>query len=404
MPHSQTLVFPFTFPFIFASMSMLNYIIWNTMPEIVSGYSVRWYGLLFAAGFVVSQQILFYIHRQEGKPEKDIETLTIYIIVATIIGARLGHVLFYEPNIILEDPLSVFLPFKIYPEFKFTGLQGLASHGGAAAILFAIWLYTRYDIKLKKFKFSATKIKREGQNYLQVLDRLVIVVALTGCFIRFGNFMNSEIVGLPTRTDHGVVFARNVTETLTGGRSPIDDVSYTKDATREPVDGYQPITLALTFKNLGYEEADIERYLNGSLKNTLTGSKYAIDNIFVPSNQPLDYTLTKRRDLFVAKVNIYGIARHPAQLYESISCFLIFVFLFVLWNRKKNDLRTGSIFGLFLVILFGLRFFYEFLKENQVPFEDDIPLNMGQWLSIPLVAAGIFVLINAYRTKKQSTG
>ena len=104
------LVFPFTFPFIFAGMSMLNYIIWNAVPEIVSGYSVRWYGLLFAAGFIVSQQILFYIYRQEGKPEKDIETLTIYIIIATIIGARLGHVLFYEPHIFLEDPLSVFLP------------------------------------------------------------------------------------------------------------------------------------------------------------------------------------------------------------------------------------------------------------------------------------------------------
>ena len=383
---------------------MLNYIIWNAVPEIVSGYSVRWYGLLFAAGFIVSQQILFYIYRQEGKPEKDIETLTIYIIIATIIGARLGHVLFYEPQIFLEDPLSVFLPFKIHPEFKFTGLQGLASHGGAAAILFAIWLYTRYDIKFKKFRFSATKVKREGQNYLQVLDRLVIVVAITGCFIRFGNFMNSEIVGLPTHTDYGVVFARNVTETLTGGRSPIAGVSYAKDHSREPREGYLPITMEIIFKDLGYEEADIERYLNGTLKNALTSNSYATENIFEPTNESLDYTLNKRRDLFVATIKTYGIARHPAQLYESISSFLLFVFLFALWYRKKNDLRTGSIFGIFLVVLFGLRFFYEFLKENQVSFEDDIPLNMGQWLSIPLVAAGIIVLANAYRKKKTING
>ena len=136
---------------------MISYIIWNGSPEIFSVwvFSLRYYGILFALGFLITQQILYYIHRQEGKPESDVDTLTVYMIVATIIGARLGHVIFYEPEMLLSDPLGVILPFEIWP-FKMTGYTGLASHGGAIAILFALWLYSRK--------------KKPGQNYLQVLD------------------------------------------------------------------------------------------------------------------------------------------------------------------------------------------------------------------------------------------
>ena len=166
-------------------MNMISYIIWNGSPEIFSigSFALRWYGLLFALGFLISQQLLYYIHRKEGKPEKDVETLTIYMVVATIIGARLGHVIFYQPDMIWTDPLGVFLPFQFSPSFKFTGLQGLASHGGALGIFFALWLYSRK--------------KKPGQSYLQILDRIAILVALTGCLIRFGNFFNSEIIGKP---------------------------------------------------------------------------------------------------------------------------------------------------------------------------------------------------------------
>src|SRR5258706_7627037 len=139
---------------------MLEFIIWNGSPDIFSygQFALRWYGLLFALGFLLSQQVLYYIFRQEGKPEKDVDTLTIYLIVATILGARLGHVIFYQPEIIWESPLSVFLPFEFSP-FKFTGFQGLASHGGAVAIIIALWLYPRK--------------KKPGQNYFQNLDRIM---------------------------------------------------------------------------------------------------------------------------------------------------------------------------------------------------------------------------------------
>src|SRR5690606_18879956 len=162
-------------------MPLLNYIIWNVSPEITTfslpfsdqAITLRWYGVLFALGFIISQQILYFIYRKENKSEKDVDTITVYMIVATIIGARLGHVVFYEPDMLWNDPLAVFLPFEFTPEFRFTGLQGLASHGGAFGILLAIWLYSRK--------------KRPGQNYWQVLDRIVILVALTGALIRLGN-------------------------------------------------------------------------------------------------------------------------------------------------------------------------------------------------------------------------
>src|SRR5690606_19387467 len=140
-------------------MGILSYFIWNGSPEIIGGgsFALRWYGLLFALGLLISQQILYYIYKKEGKPQKDVDTLTIYMVIATILGARLGHVIFYQPELITENPLGIFLPFEFSP-FRFTGLQGLASHGGAFGILFALWLYSRK--------------KKPGQSYFQVVDRI----------------------------------------------------------------------------------------------------------------------------------------------------------------------------------------------------------------------------------------
>ena len=169
-------------------MNTLNFIVWNGSPELFSFDSpigviaLRWYGILFALGFLISQQILYHIHRKEGKPEADVETLTIYMIVATILGARLGHVIFYQPEIIWQDPLGILLPFEFTPEFRFTGLQGLASHGGAIGILFALWLYSRRKVKIMSDdgKRVLSVERRPNQNYLQVLDRIVILVAFPG--------------------------------------------------------------------------------------------------------------------------------------------------------------------------------------------------------------------------------
>ena len=378
-------------------MAILSYIIWNGSPEIftIGSFSLRWYGLFFALGFLISQQILYYMYKKEGKPEKDVDTLTIYMVVATILGARLGHVIFYQPEIIWESPLSIFLPFEFNP-FRFTGLQGLASHGGAIGILLALWFYGRK--------------KKPGQNYFQVLDRIVILVALTGALIRVGNYFNSEIIGKPTDQPFGVVFANRLTESFkdegvqhnkivkwVDSDKIVESVMYVKNDTipAQP-NGLKPVT-AYVFFTPKADENQISELIEGRITSLLNNRLY---NFFRPEVQ-LDYRLAKTNDTegFIAKINLQGIARHPAQLYEAISCVILFAFLYWLWSKYKQDLVAGRLFGIFLIWCFGVRFLLEFLKEPQEAFEASLPINMGQILSIPLVVAGIIILLLSFRKK-----
>lgn len=369
-------------------MAILSYIIWNGSPDIFTAgsFELRWYGLFFALGFLISQQILYYIYRKEGKPESDVDTLTIYMVVATIIGARLGHVIFYQPEIIWEEPWSIFLPFEFSP-FKFTGLQGLASHGAAIGILFAIWLYSRK--------------KKPGQNYFQILDRIVILVALTGALIRFGNFFNSEIIGLPTDRAVGVVFANPLSEALGNktydAQEIIESVSYRKnDSLENRPNGRVPVSVYVFFKQ-GIQEAEARNMIELTAQGLLSKRLY---EFFDEGSGPLQYQIAPQENgNLAARISTYGIARHPAQLYESVSCVLLFILLFLIWIRYQKNLPSGRLFGIFLIVCFGLRFVYEYLKENQVSFEDELPLNMGQILSIPLVLAGILVLAYSFRKK-----
>jgi prolipoprotein diacylglyceryltransferase len=125
---------------------------------------------------------------------------------------------------------------------------------------------------------------------------------------------------------------------------------------------------------------------------------YYTEFVDEPSGVPLNYTLTTEASgNLAAKVSTFGVARHPAQLYESISCVILFIILFMMWNKDKLNLPEGRIFGVFMIVLWSLRFVYEYLKENQVSFEDQLPLNMGQILSIPLIIAGVLILIWSYR-------
>ncbi|OFX75641.1 MAG: prolipoprotein diacylglyceryl transferase [Bacteroidetes bacterium GWE2_29_8] len=261
-------------------MTLLNYIIWNPDPEIFSlgSISVRWYGLLFASSFIASYIVLQKILRKEGEPDDTLDNMLVYTAVGTILGARIGHCLFYEPEYYLSNPLEI---IKIWH-------GGLASHGAGVGILTAIWLFSR----------------QYSKSYLWVLDRLGIVIPLAGAFIRLGNLMNSEIFGNPT------------------------DVPW-------------------------------------AFKFTM------IDNI----------------------------PRHPTQIYESIACVLLFLFLY--YRYKKGDLQiTGKIFGLFMFLLFGIRILVEFFKDVQVDFEKTMMLNMGQLLSIPFVMIGLFIYFKSIRKER----
>ena len=157
---------------------------WNPTEGIDLGFlMIRFYSLSYVIAFVIGWYIMKKFFKNENISLQKLDSLFIYMVLAILIGARLGHVIFYEPELFLEDPLSVILPFKTQPEFEFTGFRGLASHGAAIGIIIALILYNRK--KLKK-------------HVLYIFDRVVITVAIGGAFVRLGNFMNSEIVGKPS--------------------------------------------------------------------------------------------------------------------------------------------------------------------------------------------------------------
>ena len=170
---------------------------WNLDPVIVmitDSFPLKYYGALFASGLLLGYYIVRNIYKKEKLPLDNLDSLLVYVIVGTILGARLGHCFFYEPDYFLKHPLEILLPIqKIGGVYKFVGFQGLASHGGTIGVLIAIVLYC------KKFKV----------NFLWLLDRMAIGVPVTGAFIRLGNFMNSEIYGKPTNGNWGVVFQRD---------------------------------------------------------------------------------------------------------------------------------------------------------------------------------------------------
>ncbi|HVI46434.1 MAG TPA: prolipoprotein diacylglyceryl transferase [Chitinophaga sp.] len=264
---------------------MLLLLKWDISPEIfrIGGFALRYYSLGFLLAFTASYMIFSYMLKREGKEKVLLDRLLVYIIVGTLAGARLGHCLFYEFGYFSRHPWEIILPFSFSTgHFEFTGYQGLASHGGAVGILLAGWLFAR------KYQVS----------YSWLLDRLAVVVPLAGCFVRLGNFFNSEIIGRPTDLPWAVVFSR-------------------------------------------------------------------VDNI----------------------------PRHPGQLYEAICYLVIFALLFFLYTRNTAAEKPGYLLGLFLVLVFSARFFIEFVKENQEAFENTQLLNMGQLLSLPLIAAGIYLII-----------
>ncbi|MFN3405724.1 MAG: prolipoprotein diacylglyceryl transferase [Cytophagaceae bacterium] len=356
---------------------MLNFVIWEASPDLFSigPLTVRWYGLLFALGFLIGQQILIKIYKGEGKSEKHVETLTIYMVIATILGARLGHCLFYEPEVYLNDPLRI---LKIWE-------GGLASHGATAGILLAIYLYSR---------------KQLDQSYLYVLDRIVIVIALAGCLIRLGNLMNSEIIGKPTDFKGGFIFTRSVSDHIYSYQPLIEDISYEfngKDSTDVQGRKLSGMNMSFFISQPDVPAKRVEAFIQESLRKTLEDRPGEHHDHLVLPNDYIPFTIQSTPKGAAVTLNVWGIPRHPAQLYESISSLLLFFFLMYLYSRKKSKTREGRLFGLFVVILFSLRFVYEFLKEPQVAFEQQMTFNMGQLLSIPLIIVGIFILLRSFR-------
>lgn len=175
---------------------MGDHLVWGPDPEIINLFgvlSIRYYGLMFAIGFTIGYYIVYRMFKEEGRDTKDLDDMLMYLVIGTVIGARLGHCLFYEPEYFLPRPLEMLLPFKWTDgSFDFTGYKGLASHGGIFGVFIAIWLFA----------------KKKSMSFLDLLDKISIPGSFVGACIRLGNFMNSEILGVRTDSPIGVIFER----------------------------------------------------------------------------------------------------------------------------------------------------------------------------------------------------
>jgi phosphatidylglycerol:prolipoprotein diacylglycerol transferase len=253
------------------------YIDWQVDPNLIEDpVTIRWYGVLFAIAFLLGHKILARIFQNEGVPEKHLDRVLIYTMIGTIIGARLGHVFFYDWGYYSQNPVEILQVWK----------GGLASHGGAIGIVLALWVFSKWVAK---------------RPLLWILDRVSVPIALGGVFIRLGNLMNHEIVGAKTDVPWAFIFHR----------------------LRE-----------------------------------------------VPT------------------------PRHPSQIYESLAYLAIFGVLFYMYWRRKAYLKEGLLIGTFLTLIFTARFFIEFVKRHQA-LDPEALLSMGQWLSIPFVLVGIWLILRS---------
>lgn len=355
---------------------LISFIVWDPSPTIFESFDrFRWYGLLFALGFIISQQIMVYFFKKEGKDPALVDQLTIYMVLATIVGARLGHVLFYEPEKYLGNPLNI---LKIWE-------GGLASHGAAISIPIALWLYCK---------------RNQGLRYLWVVDRIVIVVALTGVLIRMGNLMNSEIGGKDTNSDTGIVYARDTEEILSSLRVPIESIEAYKPTDRDAEingTGIVPVNFDVVITKGNYTKESLESILSQDIKYALTQFNSSKEFLAEPLNTPLQLEVKEQATNYLVTVKTLGRVKYPTQIFEATGYFLIFLLLLSLWMKYKSKLPDGLLFGLFFILVFGSRFGWEFFKEVQVDFEQSMQLNMGQLLSIPLISIGLVMVIRALK-------
>ncbi|MCP4461082.1 MAG: prolipoprotein diacylglyceryl transferase [Cytophagales bacterium] len=362
-------------------MSVLSYIIWSPDPAIfvIPGlnHPIVWYGLLFALGFIISQQVMMWIFKQDGKPEKHVEKLTVYMVVATIIGARLGHCLFYDPDYYLSNPLAI---LRIWE-------GGLASHGGAIGIIFSLYIFSR------KMPYS----------FFWITDRIAIVVCLTGFLIRSGNLMNSEMEGLETKANYGLVYAWH-TENFIASDDDVESVDFKRGASTTPNEpGRVPLTAVIEYKEGVKFDLGKQQIIEEQLAQGLNRRREIVQHIDF-GGVPLNYRTydnTEGR----AIVEIYGVGtvRHASQMYEAVFYLILMGVLFWLWYKKRDKLPAGFNFCMFLIVLWAGRFSLESFKMNQVDFEEGMALNMGQWLSVPLIFSGIILLVWIYKRKNFKT-
>lgn len=252
----------------------MDHFVWSFDPIAFSFGSIRvfWYGIFFATAILSALEFMKWVYKKEEKKEDSLDSLFLYAVLGVVIGARLGHCLFYDPFYYLSNPMKIIAVWE----------GGLASHGGGLGVIISLWLYA------KKYKF----------NFLWLLDRMAMPTALFGFFVRIGNFMNSEIVGVESNSIFAIIFTK-------------------------------------------------------------------VDNL----------------------------PRHPAQLYESIAYLFIFLILIYIYKQRFERLKSGFLFGLFLLLVFSARFIIEFVKLKQASYSSEMIISTGQALSIPFLLLGLVLIL-----------
>ena len=351
---------------------MLATWIWNFDPTLfeVFGKEVRWYGLLFMLGFIIGNFVMRYMYRRQSLDPNILDPLLLYIIIGVIIGARLGHVLFYDPAYYFSNPIKI-LAFRE---------GGLASHGGTIGAFIATFIYCR----------------RYKQPLLWVVDHLVIVCAIGASLIRLGNFTNSEIYGYSTQASTGIVFAHdalNYIEKSVEAQSATLS-KYSEDESTDLL----PLQMHLTYAQSIPEER-LKAFLQKKLPSVFKKS-YIKKHLQTPGDT-LDIEIRTKRRETLAQVTLWGVARHPTQLYESFFYMILAVGLFLCWRFFREKYATGTLFAASVVFLWTFRFFIEFLKEKQAHFDPPLGLHMGQILSIPFVIIGIILWIYVNKVRKK---
>lgn len=306
--------------------------IWNPSGGIDLGFiNLRFYSLMFVIAFGLGWYIMKAIYEREGESLEKLDKLFLYTVLATLVGARLGHVFFYDWDYFQNHLAEILLPIKETSEgWKFTGFAGLASHGAAISIIIVMWYYSKKIIQ---------------KPITWILDRIVIPVSLGAIFVRLGNFFNSEIIGKPT-----------------------SESSF----------------LAIKF-----------------IRGEDNLNSYAVTKLTQIPDVNKAYEAIETNPQFIETLNAIPF-RYPAQLYEAIGYVFVFAILFYLYWKTEARNKQGFLFGVFLVLLWTVRFLVEYVKESQGGFEENpifSALSTGQWLSIPFIIAGIYFIAKAKKVQ-----
>ena len=384
---------------------MPSYVIWGPDPVILrmGSIEIKWYGLCILLAFLIGRQIGRYFYKRGGRPVEEVDNFCICLVCSALFGARLGEVFFYDFSYYLSHPFEALFPFTLTPHFRFTGYQGLSYHGAILGSLLGTYIYANYSIGIRLFppRLRWVRQKREGQSFLW-LSTLLALGLMMGFLVRIGNFMNSEIVGTPTKSSHGVLFTRDVTEGIKQRSKAIEDVKVHKSNTSTDQKAYQPITIEIIFKNINLEEEAVKRFLENSVKSQLVNNDYIGQHVYETPAQPLDYTLSRAdNNAYIAQINTLGIVRHPVQLYESFAYFIILLLHFFWWIKRYKSLKDGTIAGSALAACYSLRFAFEFVKDPfNVLYDGFVTLTMGHLLSFLTVVGGVTLLIYVHFVQK----